>query len=64
MSCSGLFESSHMQYEANRLSDAAGEPSLAEMVEKAIKILQKDEDGYFLMIEGKHSHQGNGRGWN
>ncbi|XP_072047534.1 alkaline phosphatase-like isoform X1 [Amphiura filiformis] len=48
----GLFERDHMQYENYRKDDAAGEPSIAEMTEKAIKILQKDEDGFFLMVEG------------
>ena len=45
-----------MQYELNRHNDKAGEPSIAEMVEKAIKILQKNPKGYFLLVEGiKHS---------
>ena len=42
-----------MQYEQERLDDEAGEPSIAEMVEKAIKILQKDPDGFVLAVEGK-----------
>ena len=29
-----------------------GEPSLAEMTEKAIKILRKNNKGYFLLVEG------------
>lgn len=33
---------------------AAGTPSLTEMAEKAIDILDADEDGFFLMIEGAH----------
>lgn len=55
----GLFERSHMRYEADRSQDAAGEPSLAEMTEKAIKILQKNKKGYYLMVEGgrvDHAH--------
>ena len=28
------------------------EPSLKEMTEKAMDILQKNEDGYFLLVEG------------
>ena len=49
----GLFEPSHMQYEWERNKDKAGEPSLAEMVDKAIKVLSYNQDGYFLLVEGK-----------
>jgi len=52
----GLFESSHMKYEADRRGD---EPSLAEMTSKAIDILSKNEDGYMLMVEAgriDHAH--------
>ncbi|MFN0022687.1 MAG: alkaline phosphatase [Parvularculaceae bacterium] len=55
----GLFEPSHMQYEADRGADAGGEPSLAEMTTKAIDILRQDKDGFFLMVEGgriDHAH--------
>ncbi|GGD03479.1 alkaline phosphatase [Aquisalinus flavus] len=55
----GLFEPSHMQYDADRSAD--DEPSLAEMTEKAIDLLSSDEDGYFLMVEGgrvDHAHHG------
>ena len=41
-----------MQYEAERTN----EPSIAEMTEKAIQILQKDEDGFFLMVEGENKY--------
>lgn len=53
----GLFNESHMQYEADRANDIAGEPSLTEMTEKAIDILAKDNDGFFLMVEsGRIDH--------
>ena len=55
----GLFEMSHMEYEADRAKDKGGEPSLAEMTEAAIKRLQQDEDGFVLMVEGgriDHAH--------
>ncbi|XP_033726608.1 alkaline phosphatase, tissue-nonspecific isozyme-like [Pecten maximus] len=58
----GLFEASHMNYELDRASDIAGEPSLAEMAEKAIKILRKDPKGFFLLVEGgriDHGHHQN-----
>ena len=42
-----------MQYEVNREEDCGGEPSIAEMTEKAISILKKNPKGYFLMVEGK-----------
>ena len=48
----GLFEYSNMNYEVDRANDSAGEPSIAEMTEKAIKILQKNPKGYFLFVEG------------
>ena len=61
----GLFEPSHMQYEADRPTDPAGEPSLAEMTDKAIRLLQKSPNGYFLHVEGgriDHAHHaGNAR---
>lgn len=55
----GLFEPSVMKYEADRDTDAGGEPSLVEMTKKAIEILKNDRDGYFLMVEGgrvDHAH--------
>jgi len=58
----GLFENSHMQYEQDRNRDRAGEPSLSEMTEKAIQILQKNRRGFFLMVEAgriDHAHHAN-----
>ncbi len=55
----GLFERSHMEYEHDRPSDTAGEPSLTEMTSKAIDILARNRQGYFLMVEGgriDHAH--------
>jgi alkaline phosphatase len=48
-----LFESSHMQYEADRTD----EPSLAEMTEASIKALSTNPNGFFLQIEaGRIDH--------
>ena len=53
----GLFNESHMQYEADRGNDIAGEPSLRDMTNKAIDILDNNEQGFFLMVEaGRIDH--------
>ncbi|MFC1520635.1 alkaline phosphatase, partial [Pseudomonadota bacterium] len=53
----GLFNESHMQYEADRENDVAGEPSIAEMTGKAIDILDNNDNGFFLMVEsGRIDH--------
>ncbi len=49
----GLFEASHMQYEADR----SGEPSLAEMTRAAIEAMQDNEAGFYLEVEaGRVDH--------
>ena len=53
----GLFNMSHMRYEADRGNDVGGEPSLTEMTEKSIDVLSKNRKGYFLMVEaGRIDH--------
>lgn len=58
----GLFDPSHMQYEADRETlDGAGEPSVAQMTAAAITRLSQDEDGYVLVVEAgrvDHAHHG------
>ncbi|KAK7086431.1 hypothetical protein SK128_007003 [Halocaridina rubra] len=46
----GLFSASHMDYVLER--DTAMDPSLTEMTQVAIQILQKDSNGFFLLVEG------------
>ena len=54
----GLYSSkSHLEYELDRtatppLNEGATQPSLAEMTTKAMDILSKNANGYFLMVEG------------
>ena len=48
----GLFTTRHMAFDYAR--DNSKEPSLSEMTEKAIEILQKNKNGFFLLVEGKH----------
>ena len=55
----GLFEPSHMQWEADRTNDGAGEPSLSEMTAKSLAMLKKAPNGFFLMVEAgriDHAH--------
>ncbi|WP_279502461.1 alkaline phosphatase [Aeromonas veronii] len=51
----GLFSSkSHLDYELDRVAKGAAntQPSLSAMTAKAIDLLSKNSQGYFLMIEG------------
>ena len=60
----GLFEPDHMNYEHDRISDKAGEPSLAEMTQAAIARLSRISTnqggkGFVLLVEGgriDHAH--------
>ena len=55
----GLFDASHMEFEIDRRDDLGGEPSLSEMTAKAIEILSRNPQGFFLMVEGgriDHGH--------
>ena len=54
----GLFEASHMEFEADRGNDTGGEPSLAEMTAYALENLGSGR-GFFLVVEGgriDHAH--------
>jgi alkaline phosphatase len=48
----GLFTPSYMNYISDLEEYQSNEPSLREMTMKALDILSKDEDGFFLMSEG------------
>ncbi|MFD1467455.1 alkaline phosphatase [Hymenobacter caeli] len=55
----GLFNASHVNYEQDRQTSAAWEPSLADMTAMAIKVLQAKSNGkgFFLMVEaGRIDH--------
>lgn len=47
----GLFQHDHMMYNLD-VTEADDKPSLSDMTEAAIKMLQKEENGYFLFVEG------------
>lgn len=46
----GLFEDQSFPYEIDR--DKTNKPSLAEMTDKALEVLSKNDKGFFLMVEG------------
>ena len=49
----GFFGGIAMTYRLDRQLDAGNtEPTLAEMTAKAIEVLNRDSDGFFLMVEG------------
>lgn len=55
----GLFQPGHMQFSHDRPQDAAGEPTLAEMVSASITRLQREPKGYLLIVEAgriDHAH--------
>ena len=55
----GLFEPSHMKYEADRQRDPGKEPSLRDMTALAVKQLAENDQGYFLLVEAgriDHAH--------
>ena len=62
----GLFDSSHMAYEHDRVAQNLSEPSLAAMTAAAVRALEardEDDNGWFLMVEGGRvdhaNHAGN-----
>ena len=49
----GLFAKSNLPFEQQRNKDPDGTPSLQDLTKKAIQILQKNEEGFFLLVESK-----------
>ncbi|XP_016158991.1 PREDICTED: alkaline phosphatase, tissue-nonspecific isozyme [Ficedula albicollis] len=56
----GLFEPGDMVYELDRNNET--DPSLSEMVSVAIKMLQKNPRGFFLLVEGGRIDHGHHEG--
>ncbi|CAL9704628.1 unnamed protein product [Knipowitschia caucasica] len=56
----GLFEPGDLPYELERNTDT--DPSLTEMVDVAIKILKKNPNGFYLLVEGGRIDHGHHEG--
>ncbi|XP_053202603.1 alkaline phosphatase-like isoform X2 [Panonychus citri] len=48
----GLFNRDHLPYELERNKSPEGSPSLAELVESAVKVLSRNDEGFVLLVEG------------
>ena len=48
----GLFSQSEMAYELDRVNQKLDQPSLSQMTEKALQVLTRNPNGFFLMVEG------------
>nr|XP_031361540.1 intestinal-type alkaline phosphatase 1 [Lonchura striata domestica] len=55
----GLFEPKDMKYELNR--NTSTDPSIVEMTEKAVRILRRNPNGFFLFVEDDHIPLAGGR---
>nr|XP_057911205.1 alkaline phosphatase, tissue-nonspecific isozyme isoform X2 [Doryrhamphus excisus] len=56
----GLFEPADLMYDLERNAD--NEPSLTEMVDMAIKILRRNPNGFYLLVEGGRIDHGHHEG--
>lgn len=54
----GLFGDVHVPYEVDRDTSLNGTPALKEMVMTALRRLKKNDDGFFLLVEGARIDHG------
>ena len=58
---SGQFGVAHLPYSFDRIDEVSDLPTLRQMTEKALEILENDPDGFFLMVEaGRIDHASHG----
>ncbi|XP_023949953.2 alkaline phosphatase isoform X2 [Bicyclus anynana] len=58
----GIFANEHLRYESERDKGPDGMPSISDMVEAAVKVLQRNSKGFFLMVEGGNIDMAHHRG--
>lgn len=58
----GIFANGHLKYDYERDRSDQGMPSLSNMTEKAVQLLQKNKNGYLLVVEGGLVDQAHHRG--
>lgn len=59
----GIFANGHMMYEDERDKGPQGQPSLREMTDRAVQVLEKNPKGFVLVVEGGMIDQAHHRGW-
>nr|CAD7578233.1 unnamed protein product [Timema californicum] len=59
----GIFANGHLKYDFERDSSPEGMPSLSQMTSVAIKVLDKNPEGFILMVEGGMIDQAHHRGY-
>lgn len=55
----GMFRSTHTRFHLTAYENGEDEPTLVEMTQKAVEMLEKNENGFFLLVEGgriDHGH--------
>jgi alkaline phosphatase len=59
----GIFANGHMPYDDQRDKSSGGQPSLVEMTEAALQVLQRDDRGFVLVVEGGLIDLAHRSGW-
>jgi alkaline phosphatase len=59
----GLFSPDHMPWALERDTSPAGQPSLVNMTEQALKLLSQNTKGYLLVVEGGMIDNAHHDGW-
>nr|CAD7267998.1 unnamed protein product [Timema shepardi] len=59
----GIFANGHLKYDFERDRSPEGMPSLSQMTSVAIKVLDKNPEGFILMVEGGMIDQAHHRGY-